>query len=161
MNKLLKKIEDIQKENTNYNYIDILPTKIDNDRYFDLEEYLIQVYMESFSEKISNIIIKLISYYDAEIYLTEFPTDFDGLKYKNLLGKDIRCLSLLKIMEITKFVVQKDISSLQVYFVNSPFLISINGGFSVDIYGANDKELSLISQLVLQENLYLKETTID
>lgn len=161
MNKLLKKIEDIQKENTNYNYIDILPTKIDNDRYFDLEEYLIQVYMESFSEKISNIIIKLISYYDAEIYLTEFPTDFDDLKYKNLLGKDIRCLSLLKIMEITKFVVQKDISSLQVYFINSPFLISINGGFSVDIYGANDKELSLISQLVLQENLYLKETTID
>ncbi|SHH27039.1 hypothetical protein [Tepidibacter thalassicus] len=55
-----------------------------------MEEYLLVNCLDDFSQKICRIIIKLITYYDAEIYLTEFPEEKSRLKfyeceYKNIL----------------------------------------------------------------------------
>lgn len=157
MNKTLKKIDELQTEIAPY-YIDFLPKRVESTRYFDLEEYLLEKYLSDFSAKISKIIIELITYYNAEIFLTEFPDTQENIPYKELCYKNIRNMSLTQIDEIIRFVIEKDLSSVQVYFTNYQFVISINGEFSVDIYGAEKEQLSLISQLVNQENLYLKKS---
>lgn len=108
-------------------------------------------------QKISKIVIILISYYDAEIYLTEFPDRDETIRYSELYGQDIRRLPLQYIDNVISYIIKNDISSVQIYFRDTPFLVSVNGGFSVDIYGAKGKELNLISQLATQENLYLKQ----
>lgn len=157
MKNTLKIIDKLQTETAPY-YIDFLPQRVESTRYFDLEEYFLEKYLFNYSAKISKIIIELISYYNTEIYLTEFPNTQENVQYKELCYKNIRNMSFTEIDKIIRLVIEKDLSSVQVYFTDYQFVISINGEFSVDIYGAENEQLSLISQLVNQENLYLKKS---
>lgn len=152
----LKKIDYLQ-ENCKCHYIDILPQRVTSQDYFELEEYLLNTFLQKFSERIINIILKLIHYYPTKIYLTEFyrPSE-EG--YESLVEQNLRSLPLTKIADIISYVIMNDNSSIQVLLEHeNQSLISINGHFSVDIYNASPELLSLLNLLVTQENLFLRE----
>ncbi len=155
MEKILEFIEILQSSESYY-YIDCLPEKISSDRYFELEEYLMINYLDDFSQKICRIIMKMITYYDAEIYLTEFPEEKSRFKFYEYEYKNIRSKSLQEIHKIISYIIKNDISSAQIIFPEKNILVSIDGGFSVTIYGKNDEVLKLVEKLVKQENLFLK-----
>jgi hypothetical protein len=132
-------------------FIDILPKRVQNKSYFELEDYLLENYLKKFSLKICMIIIKLIHYYTAKIYLTECTDE----KLRDMVGNDLRGKELLYLKEIIQYVIEKDKFSVQIILSDVPFLISINGNFSVEIYNANAEQIDLIESLVKQENLFL------
>ena len=61
-----------------------------------------------------------------------------------------------EIHKIISYIIKNDISSAQIIFPEKNILVSIDGGFSVTIYGKNDEVLKLVEKLVKQENLFLK-----
>lgn len=91
MQNIFEIINDLQ-ENSNCHYIDVLPRKIAGEEFFTLEEYLLNTCLHDFANSISAIIIKLIHYYPAQIYLTE--TGGAEFKYDAYVGKDLRGISL-------------------------------------------------------------------
>jgi hypothetical protein len=115
--------------------------------------------MQDFSKKIVRIIIKLLGYYPAQICLTEFPDKCDdNFKLSYPIGEDIRNKPLTELSEIISHVIINDISSVQIILGDTKkSLISVNGGFSVDIYNISEEELKLFTTLVEQENLFLRK----
>lgn len=152
MNRDYELIDNLQIQNELFS-IDILPKTIQNETYFDLEDYLLERCLKDFSSKICIIIIKLIHYYPAKIYLTECSDE----TLKDMVGNDIRQKSLFDLEKIIKYVIENDKSSVQILLSDTPFLISINGEFSVAIYNADDEQAALIESLVNQENLFLRK----
>lgn len=149
---MISQIEELQESNNCY-IIDYLPTTMLGKQYFEIEKFFLKNYIHEFSKKIVNIVIKLIGYYDASIYLTE------SYKIQSLypIEKNIRNKSLFEIAKIISHIIEEDISSVQIVFGTSPYaLISIGGGFSVSIYNANEEQLQLLDALVTQENLFLR-----
>lgn len=143
-------IDRLQLESENY-YIDFLPKELKNKRFFQLEEYLLETYISSYANKIVMIAIKLISYYSAEIFLTDTNEELPSA------WKDLRGESLSQIADIISYVIKNDFSSVQILFTETPFVMSINGGFSVAFYHASKENLDLIELLVGQEGLFLKK----
>lgn len=152
---MYKIIEQLQTKENIY-CIDFLPYLIQDEQYFELEEYFLETYIEDFSKKISNIILKLIHYYSAQIYLTEVSENYNG-KYVEFIGEDIREKSLFQISDVIHYVITKDFSSVQVLLEDASFLISVNGEFSVDIYNPSKENIKLIEVLVQQEGLFLRK----
>lgn len=148
-------IEQLQEKEDVY-CIDFLPCVMLNEQYFDLEDYLLETYIEDFAKKISNIVLKLIHYYSAQIYLTEAPEEYDG-KYLEFIGEDIRQRSLQELADIIQYVITKDFSSIQILLEDASFLISINGEFSVDVYNPSEENVNFIRALVQQEGLFLRK----
>ncbi len=137
--------------------IDFLPKRIESENYFRLEQYCLSTYLDIFASKIANIVIKLIHYYEAHIYITETPKALPK-KWNHITGKDLAAYPLEEIQEIIEYVIKNDISSLHflLYENNTPFLLSINGEFSVDLHGTQTKDIELIELLVRQEGLFLR-----
>lgn len=155
MHNIFSVINDLQ-ENSDCYYIDVLPKRIEGEDFFALEEYLLETCLHDFANSISGIVIKLIHYYPAQIYLTELDADVE-FEYAALVGEDLRSIPLLKLSEIITHVILHDISSVQVVLGNEPYtIISINGHFSVDIYNASDECLELLKMLTQQEGFFLK-----
>lgn len=155
MNSISDVINNLQ-ENSVCHYIDILPKRITGDNYFELEEYLLKTYLHDFANSISVIVIKLIHYYPAQIYLTEFYTETES-KYATLLDKDLRSFPLSELYKIISYVILHDVSSVQIVLGNDPYaVVSVNGHFSVDIYNASAECLNLLEELIRQEGLFLK-----
>lgn len=144
------------QENSVCHYIDVLPKRIMGDEFFALEEHLLETCLHDFANSISAIVIKLIHYYPAKIYLTEIDVDTE-CKYETLIGTDLRSLPLPELSEVISYVILHDISSVQIVLGNESFVImSINGHFSVDIYNASTECLALLKMLTQQEGLFLK-----
>lgn len=139
--------------------IDLFPEPIHHDKFDELEEYFLENYLQEFAEKISRIIIKLIHYYDAFIYLTEFPIAMPKTKYHSMTFQDLRSLPLTQIVEIIQFVVTQGKTSLGLLFPDMPFFIEVRGldEFSVSVYGLQqgNKEFCTLKMLVEQEGLFL------
>lgn len=155
MHNIFDTIDNLQ-ENGVCHYIDILPMKVSGNDYFALEEYLLENCLHDFASRISDIMIKLIHYYPAQIYLTEFGVETDA-KYATLIGKDLRSMPLSELAKIISYIVLHDISSVQIVLGNAPYtLVSINGHFSVDIYNASVECLNLMGMLAQQEGLFIK-----
>lgn len=155
MHNIFSVINDLQ-ENSDCHYIDVLPKRIAGDDFFALEEYLLETCLHDFAKSISGIVIKLIHYYPAQIYLTELDADVE-FEYAARVGEDLRSIPLPELSEIITHVIQHDISSVQLVLGNEPYtIISINGHFSVDIYNASDECLDLLKMLTQQERLFLK-----
>lgn len=154
MHSIFSVINDLQ-ENSDCHYIDVLPKRIVGDEFFTLEEYLLETGLHDFANSISGIVIKLIHYYPAQIYLTELDADV-AFEYAARVGEDLRSISLPELSEIITHVILHDISSVQVVLGNEPYtIISINGHFSVDIYNATGECLELLKMLTQQEGLFL------
>lgn len=155
MHNIFSVINDLQ-ENSDCHYIDVLPERIAGDDFFALEEYLLETCLHDFANSISGIVIKLIHYYPAQIYLTELDDDVE-FEYAARVGEDLRSIPLPELSEIITHVILHDISSVQVVLGNEPYtIISINGHFSVDIYNASDECLELLKMLTQQEGFFLK-----
>lgn len=152
-------INQLQKSHSCY-YIDFLPEKMDSSRYFEIEEFFLNTYLKDFSEKIIRIIVKIIGYYPSQICLTEF-SDKTCDTFKDLypVGENIQNRSIKELSDIISYVIINDISSIQIILRdnNSNVLISINGGFSVDIYNASEELLKFLTILIEQENLFLRK----
>ena len=155
MHNIFSVINDLQ-ENSACHYIDVLPKRIAGDDFFALEEYLLETCLHDFAKSISGIVIKLIHYYPAQIYLTELDADVE-FEYAARVGEDLRSIPLTELSEIITHVILRDISSVQIALGNEPYtIISINGHFSVDIYNASDECLDILKMLTQQEGLFLK-----
>lgn len=155
---MLKLIDNLQS-NSKCHFIDYLPVKMEEATYFEIEEYFLETYLHDFSERITRIVIKLIGYYPSKIYLTEFPEESTD-KFKNIypVGENMRNKPLFELAKVITHIIQSDLSSVQIILgSNSYSVISINGGFSVDIYNATDEQLQLLEMLVMQESLFLKQ----
>lgn len=150
---------DRLQETTDCYYIDFLPKKMNGSNYFEIEEFFYRTYIKDFSKKIVRMVVKLLGYYPAQIYLTEFPDHSDS-NFKSLypVGEDIRNKPLTELDQIISHVIINDVSSVQILLGDAEkFLISINGGFSIDLYHIPEKELELLNTLIEQENLFLRK----
>ena len=52
---------DLLQQTTDYYYIDYIPYNTDDPNFLELEEYFEKHYLSSFSEKITKIILKILS----------------------------------------------------------------------------------------------------
>jgi len=141
--------------------IDLFPEPIHHDRFSELEDYFLETFLQEFADKISRIVIKMIHYYDAIIYITEFPEDAPRTEYHTMTYQDLRSLPLQQIVNIVQFVVTQGRTSVGVFFPETPFVkIEIRGGdeFSVSVYGIqhNQKKIRILRALVEQEGLFLR-----
>ena len=126
---------DQLQETTDCYYIDFLPEKMNGSNYFEIEEFFYTTYIKDFSKKIVNNFISL------------YP-----------VGEDIRNIPLTELDKLISHVIINDVSSVQIIFGDAEkSLISINGGFSIDIYNISEKELKLFNILIEQENLFLRK----
>lgn len=150
---------DRLQENHDCYFIDFLPEKMNGAQYLEIEEFFLNNYLKDFSEKIVRIIVKIIGYYPAKIFLTEFPDEYtDNFKYLYPVGRDISNKPIAELAEIITHIITNDISSVQVILGDTHnSLISVNGGFSVDIYNASEEQLKLFTALIEQENLFLRK----
>lgn len=145
---------DSLQENGICFFIDILPQKMESASFFNLEEYLLQSYIIPFSKKISEIAIKLTHYYRSKILF--FPRDSDTPP------KDLTNVALQELSTTIANTIREDKDSIQILInLPSPFLMSINGGFSVDFYfdGQFEEQIKLITLLATQENLFFRKET--
>lgn len=60
--------------------------------------------------------------------------------------------------KIISYVIINDVSSVEIILGdNEKSLISIKGGFSIDIYNISEERLKLFNTLIEQENLFLRK----
>ncbi len=159
---IFDKIEELQKS-SEYFYIDYLPEKCMGDRFYEFEEYYFRHNLNSFCEKISNIVITLLAYYDASGVMTELPDGYTG-DYKKLYDEsmDIAKQKFEYISDLIRFVLTDEISSIQLLIgKDRDMLFSINNRNSIEIINANSEQIDLIQKLVAQEGLYLRKYAED
>ncbi|SET54302.1 hypothetical protein SAMN05443270_0429 [Lacrimispora sphenoides] len=147
-------IESLQELDELY-YIDFIPYETSDVHFLELEEYFETTYLPLYAEKISRIALKLIYFFHSEIYLTESSRPVE-MEYEIFFDVNIRHSSPDKLAYIIKKIVSLDFSSVQILFSEPQFLMSINGGFSVNFYGPTDEVVQLLQKLVSQEGLFLK-----
>lgn len=161
MEKINEKIENLLE--SEYYIIDIFPKRITKNIYFEIEEYFINHYLSEYAEKISKIIIILLSYYDFEYYVVELPEEVDDAykQYKKYSGQYFSDISITEISDLIQTFIKSDISTLQIINVKEDFMISVNGNFSTVIFNLNKEQESFIKQIVLNEELYLRKHEAD
>ena len=151
---------DILHEQENCHVIDFLPKVMESRDFFELEEFMVRHYIDDFAECIIRIILKLICYSPSQVFLTELPEGYTGLLEKYPTDTDLRSLSLEEISDIIREVIVRDRSSIQILTGSKyRFNISVNGWYSVDIYGLEQDcpEYELTAALVRQEGLFLRK----
>lgn len=155
---IFDKIEKLQ-QSSEYYYIDYLPEKCMGDRFYEFEEYYFSHNLNSFCDKVSNVVITLLAYYDASGVMTEFPDGYIG-DYKKLYDyrMNIAKEDFEYIADMIRFVLTKEISSIQLLIgKDRDTLFSINNRNSIEIINANLEQIDLIQKLVTQEGLYLRK----
>ena len=155
---IFDKIEKLQ-QSSEYYYIDYLPQKCMGDRFYEFEEYYFSHNLNSFCDKVSNVVITLLAYYDASGVMTEFPDGYIG-DYKKLYDyrMNIAKEDFEYIADMIRFVLTKEISSIQLLIgKDRDTLFSINNRNSIEIINANLEQIDLIQKLVMQEGLYLRK----
>lgn len=151
MYEIIESLQDLDE----YYYIDFIPYETSDLHFLELEEYFETSYLPLYAEKISRIALKLIYFYQCEIYLTESPIPVD-LEHEFSFNVNIRNSSPDKLAYIITKIVSMDFSSVQILFSDPQFLMSINGGFLVCFYQLIDETLQILQKLVSQEGLFLK-----
>lgn len=155
---IFDKIEKLQ-QSSEYYYIDYLPQKCMGDRFYEFEEYYFSHNLNSFCDKVSNVVITLLAYCDASGVMTEFPDGYIG-DYKKLYDyrMNIAKEDFEYVADMIRFVLTKEISSIQLLIgKDRDTLFSINNRNSIEIINANLEQIDLIQKLVTQEGLYLRK----
>ncbi len=142
--------------------IDYLPITMEDPIYFDIEEYFMETYLEDFAKKISRIIIKLIGYYPVQIRRTECsPKRKDDFKKLYPIDKNLWKMPFDELEKMLTRVIIHDIPSVDIVFGNNPYwLISVDGGLSVVVYGFKNERLNILERLVMQEGLFLRHVSV-
>lgn len=149
-NKAFELIDKLQVESECY-YVDFLPKKMKSRDYFRLEEYLLETYIDIYAKKIADIALKLLCYYSGMFFLTDTNDDLPPE------GEDLSDKPFAEIVDIITSVIKNDYSSVQLLFTEKSFVMSINGGFSVNFYNPCKDDLDLIVLLVQQKGLFLRK----
>lgn len=147
----------VQGEVSSY-YIDFTPSKKNELRYLEIKQFFLENYLDVYQEKIIAILLKLMTYYNFRMYLTDFPYKMDGKKekeYAALVGTDLCSLSIEEWSSIVRFVIKENISSIQILSNNPRFLISINGNFSNELLRIPKEQVNFIKSIIESEGLYL------
>jgi len=110
----------------------------------------------------TKIILFMISYYDAEIYLTNFADCPKQTKYNSLANKNLSNMPFDSLSEIVFSVLSEGIVTMDVLFAQKPFLIEACAGkceFTVNVYNLNmeDDETALIKKMATAEGLFVRE----
>lgn len=166
-NKFINLIDSLIENEGNCYFIDRFPKTILNiEKYDEIEDYYIKTYSknyskdmfadELFAKKVIKIILTFISYYEVIIYY-ESINNLDFKNFENSLNNK----GFYKIANLIEYIITKDLSSIHFLLKskNSYFLISIKGGYNVEIYSPNNEDLELISILVKNEGLFLRKST--
>ncbi|MDO4194102.1 MAG: hypothetical protein Q4D24_12420 [Erysipelotrichaceae bacterium] len=156
----MMELTDLLHEQENCHVIDFLPKVMESRDFFELEEFMVRHYIDDFAERIIRIILKLICYGHSQIFLTELPEEYTGLLEHYPAETDLRGLPLEEIAGIIREVVVNDRSSVQILTGSTcRFNISVNGWYSVDVYGLEEEtpEYELVKALVQQEGLFLRK----
>ena len=141
---IFDKIEKLQ-QSSEYYYIDYLPEKCMGDRFYEFEEYYFSHNLNSFCDKVSNVVITLLAYYDASGVMTEFPDGYTG-KNRSLYedSMDIAKENFDQISDLIHFVLTNEISSIQLLvWKDREMLFSINNRNSIEIINANSEHIGL------------------
>ena len=150
---LLEQIEALQ--NKPYGVIDIFPETISAENqpiYQAVEQYFLRTsLLPRFAESIVTIILRLVCYERAEIFITEAPENHWLTPYSNkwLSGEPIEILAA-----VFKHIVTKDVSSAQILLIDANCLISLDGGFTVSVYQPNEQLEQYLLPLVQAEGLF-------
>ena len=166
-NKFINLINSLIENEENCYFIDRFPKTIINiEKYDEIEDYYIKTYSQNYSKdifadelfakKVTKIILTFISYYEFIIYYEKI-NNLDFKKFENSLNNK----GFYKIANLIEYIVTKDLSNIHFLLKNrdSYFLISVRGGYNVEIYSPNNEDLELISLLVKNEGLFLRKFT--
>lgn len=166
-NKFINLINSLIENEENCYFIDRFPKTILNiEKYDEIEDYYIKTYSQNYSKdifadelfakKVTKIILTFISYYEFIIYYEKI-NNLDFKKFENSLNNK----GFYKIANLIEYIVTKDLSNIHFLLKNrdSYFLISVRGGYNVEIYSPNNEDLELISLLVKNEGLFLRKFT--
>jgi len=104
----------------------------------------------------------MISYYDAEIYLTNFADCPKQTKYNSLANKNLSNMSFDSLSEIIFSVLSEGIVTVDVLFAQKPFLIEACADkceFTVNVYtlSMEDDETALIKKTATAEGFFVRE----
>lgn len=135
--------------------IDIFPEQVESTskHYWDVNDYLIANEFKNFINKIFNIIIKFICYYEYKYIITQEYGDED-INY-NVYSY----VSIEQIKTMLLKVVDGDISTFSIYFENLNILLSLdNDSIVAYIEGLkdNNRAFKILEKLSINEGVFIK-----
>lgn len=122
----------------------------------ELENYLLETYIHTFSDKVSMIVLKLICLYSAYIELIEFFPEAPHPPFELLEYENIRDIGLNKIAQVIEYVIIQGGTSMNIYFSDLHSLIQISSGFDVVVFSETPNFLNSITTLVNMEGLCMR-----
>ncbi|MBP3194290.1 MAG: hypothetical protein J6M05_01290 [Cardiobacteriaceae bacterium] len=142
--------------------IDYLPQRVPkkmHERYSELEDYFLKHYLDKFSKDIAEIVLKLLAYFPAEIYVAEYPEKYNGKDINNYpFGKNLADLSFEKIAKLIQKSIRKGHLSTVVLFRQENALLSISSQFSVSLYNPSKKLLTRTKTLAQSRGVFVWNT---
>lgn len=157
MNKKRNKMKEACDNVHNY-YVDFIPQGNHLNNYDKVKDFICTNYMEKYENRLIAILLKLMIYFELRMYLTEFPMNSklkESKEYAKFIGTDLYSLSIEEWVPIIKFVIQENISSVQILSRSPRFLISVNGNFINEFRRIPDSHVQLIKSIVESEGLFL------
>ena len=166
---LENKLDDILAKDDEENegkwyYLDFFPVTFQagNDKFDEFESFIQEKYYKSFSKKLSFIILGLVSYYDAEIYL--YDVDYGDDWLNSLRHQDL--LSQLEYQDLSKlikhFCVNETLGlkiALQDY--DNLALMLFEGGLRLSFYNLTDEQKKVAEDLTRSQGFFFKESIAD
>ena len=150
----IKEIDYLQ-QNTMCYCVDYMPERVENENFYEFEQYYLKRRINDFSEKIIDFVLKSIQYFTTKIFVT------DALEVEGEIiepGVDIRNMSLEKLEKVISKIIINDKSSMQILIKEDEYsLVSVNGEFSVDIYNPTPKVFNICDKLISQEGLFIRK----
>lgn len=149
----------------NYHCIDYWPEISMSDRFSDLEDFVLNNYIEEFAEKMFRIVFKLMAYYDVRIFFEVSRLDPDddcgeADSFSSYRNRDLSDQSLEKIRQLLRYVVcNEKWSELTIMLVQPDIMIDITNGINIGIYKneiENLESFKLIKQIVESEGLFIR-----
>ena len=139
-----------------YYLMDIFPEQVPEGsvRYFAVERFLMKgKTLQRYAERVGIIVLKLLCYEDADIYLAGTDHDAWFEPYEDVNLAEVTVEQLATIM---KAVITRDCGSLLVLFAQSGALISIDGGFQTAVYGLDRHMGRRIALMAQAEGMFFR-----
>lgn len=163
---LENKLDDILAKDDEENegkwyYLDFFPVTFQagNDKFDEFESFIQEKYYKSFSKKLSFIILGLVSYYDAEIYLydVDYGDDWlNSLRHQDLLSQ-LEYQDLSKL--IKRFCVNETLGlKIALQDHDNLALMLFEGGLRLSFYNLTDEQKRVVEDLVRSQGFFFKES---
>ncbi|MBR1375366.1 MAG: hypothetical protein IJ566_04710 [Cardiobacteriaceae bacterium] len=157
----MKEVEELIDKlfETDCYVVDYLPQRVSkkmHERYSELEDYFLTHYLDKFSKDIAEIVLKLLAYFPAEIYVGQYPEKYNGQDInKYPFGKNLVDLPFEKIAKLIQKSIRKGHLSTIVLFRQENSMLSISSQFSVYFYNPSKKFLTLTKTLAQSRGVFV------